>query len=118
MVAAKTVHQSPVDQLKNQILGMQRLIDELSRRSPSGITPPVCRVQLNIDVPLAAGAETFAQANWAVGEDPDNNATLSPTAGTYSYITVPAYGRYLIRSRSVFTSPAAASTFVTFVTLN
>lgn len=118
MVAAKQVHTNPIEQFTNRMNGMQRQIDELTRRSPSGITAPMCRVQLNADVAIPPNAEVFAQASWVVGEDPDNNATLSPTAGTYSYITAPLGGRYLVVTRAVFTSPTAASTMLAFVTVN
>lgn len=118
MVAAKTVHTDPVDQVKNRIIALERRVEELTRRSPSGVVPPICRVQLNVDTALSASVEMFAQANWVIGEDPNNNSTLSPTAGIYSYITAPISGRYLVQNRGVFTSPAASATMLSFITVN
>lgn len=118
MVASKPVHRDPVDQLGNRIVGLQRQIDELTRRSSTGITAPICRIQLTSDVSLPAGVEVFVQGGFSIGEDPDGLATLSTVSGTYSFVTAPMYGRYLVVSRAVFTSPAAASTYATFVALN
>lgn len=118
MVASTTVNTSEIDRLKNTLTGLQSQLDELTRKSPQGVTPPVCRVKANVDLSIPANADVFIQTNWIVGEDPDNIAMLTPPAGAYSYMTVPVTGRYLVLSRAVFTSPAAASTMNVFITRN
>lgn len=99
-------------------------LDELTRSGPTP-TPltPVCRVKLNVDVPLAASTDVFAQNNWVVGqnpagasEDPDGIATLSTASGTYSYITIAVSGRYLVSARGVFTNPASGGSCAAYVT--
>lgn len=115
MVVSNPVAKDPVTDLVNRLGGLQRQIDELTRRTSIASMAPVCRVQLNATQSLAAATEYWAQTGWIAGEDPSNNFTVSPTAGMYSYLTIPFTGRYRVDVRGVFTSPAAASTMTVFV---
>lgn len=107
--------------MRTEVAAVRQRLDELARGGPL-VGAPVCRVVLAIDAALSANTNVFAQNNWVVGtnaagtsEDPDRIATLSTTLGTNSFITIPRSGRYWVRTRAVFTSPAAAGTCVAFV---
>lgn len=86
----------------------------------AGWVPPVpiagvCRVKLNANVGMSGGSDVFASANWIVGEDPDNIATLASSFPTQSYLTVQYTGRYIVQVRAVFTNPASSGTCVAYV---
>lgn len=116
MVASKPVSRSGADRIGNTVADLQRQVDELTRRSPTSTSTPVCRVQLGSNVPLTANTETYT-LGWVVGEDPDGIATLPATFGA-SYMTVPLGGRYLVQSIGVYTAYASASTMTVWVSKN
>lgn len=68
----------------------------------------VCRVTLNGNVGLGANSDLFAQGGWSATEDPYVMFNGAPGAGTYSYIQVPAAGKYLVSYRSVMDSSSGA----------
>lgn len=60
---------------------------------PGRTRGPLCIVHLDAAFTLGP-ANVFAQDGWSVTTDPDGMASLSTTAGTYSFISIPETGRY------------------------
>lgn len=77
------------------------VIDNMGRSYPMGRVP-YCSVQLTANFGLAAQTDVWAQSNWSIGDDPYGMASVSTTAGTFSSITIPVTGRYLVNYRTIY----------------
>jgi hypothetical protein len=107
--------------LAAEVARLQRQVAELTRTGPVPVPyTPICTVRLTVNVPLGAGANTWAQGNWspAAGDDPDGCFTSSAVSGTYSYMTVPRDGRYLVGVGGQFASVPSGATCVAYMAKN
>jgi hypothetical protein len=105
--------------LAAEVALLRRQVAELTRTGPVP-TPmtPVCRIKLNVNVPMGAGIDTWAQGNWIVGEDPDGLFTAAGTNGaTYSSVRITTGGRYLVSVTGLFTSVPSGATCTAFAAL-
>jgi hypothetical protein len=96
------------------------VIDDVGDIYPVGRVP-YCRARLTADYTSPATTDIYAQGDWAATEDPYTMVSISTGAGTYSNITVPLEGMYLVNFKVHFSANAEAppvNNAACFVTAN
>jgi hypothetical protein len=81
---------------------------------------PYCKVTLPSDTAvITAGVDTYAQNAWNVTSDYYNMVSLSSVLGTFSSITLPVTGLYMLEMHTVFQqSTNSTSPVIHFMTAN
>ncbi|WP_027947224.1 hypothetical protein [Amycolatopsis taiwanensis] len=104
--------------LAAEVARLQRQVAELTRRGPVPTLLPVCRIKLNVNVPMSAGIDMWAQGNWVVGEDPDGLFTAGGTsANPNSFVRIQKTARYLVSVTGLFSGVPVNATCVAFAAL-
>lgn len=79
------------------------VIDNTGAIYPVGRSP-YCRVYSTADFTVTASTDLWAQGNWAIAQDPYSMAAISTSGGTWSNITIPISGYYIVDYKAVFDS--------------
>ncbi|RZT87451.1 hypothetical protein EV383_4375 [Pseudonocardia sediminis] len=94
------------------------IIDDAGQVYPMGRVP-YCRIRLNATVSLTASTDVYAQGDWVVTADIYGMAAISTSAATFTNITIPVSGNYLVDYKTIFqASTNATANIVGFVTKN
>lgn len=93
------------------------VIDDGGTTYPVG-RGPYSRVYLGSDVTLTGGNNTYAQSGWVIGLDPYAMAAISTSPATYTNITIPITGNYLVDFRAIYPNATSSAHLACFVTKN
>lgn len=93
------------------------VIDSTGATYPVGRVP-YCRVYLTADFALVGVTDVYAQSQWAVGLDPYAMAAISTSGGTFSNITIPVTGNYLVDYKALYPNATSSAQLACFVTKN